>query len=168
MAESDADAILEIYAPIVLDTPISFELEVPDVSEVVRRIGEHTTFAPWLVAYRGDECLGYAYGSEFRARAAYRPTVETTVYVSASSRRSGVGEALYSALFTELRAQRFRTAVAGITLPNEASVRFHEKFGFRKVGVFHRVGRKFDAWHDVGFWEQDLAQSQSEERGSGN
>ena len=156
VAESDAEAMREIYAPIVRDTPISFELEVPSAEEIARRIAEHTAFAPWLVAEDGGNCLGYAYGSKFRGREAYRLTVETTIYVAATSRRTGVGRDLYRALLDAVRSQGFRTAIAGITLPNAASVRFHESLGFVPVGVFHNVGRKFGAWHDVGFWEQDL------------
>ncbi len=152
----DAGAILAIYAPVVRETPISFELEPPKPEEIHRRIAGVLGFAPWLVCEIDGTVAGYAYASRFRDRAAYQWSVETTVYVDEGFRRRGVSGALYGALFQCLRLQGFRTAVAGITLPNEASVRAHEAAGFRPAGVVHRVGFKFGSWWDVGFWDLDL------------
>ncbi len=111
---------------------------------------------PWLAAEAGGRFAGYCKAGTWRERDAYARTVETGIYVAEEARGRGVGRALYAALFERLRAQGFRVVVAGITLPNEASVRLHEAVGFRAVGVFHAVGYKFGAWHDVGFWELDL------------
>lgn len=111
---------------------------------------------PWLAAEVNGRFAGYCKAGMWRERDAYARTVEAGIYVTEDARGKGVGKALYEALFTRLRAAGFRAVVAGVTLPNEASVRLHESCGFRKVGVFHAVGYKFGAWHDVGFWELDL------------
>ena len=108
---------------------------------------------PWYTAEVDGRFAGYAKSGAWRERAAYRRTAETAIYVEESARRTGVGRALYAALIDDLRARGFHTIVAGVTLPNEASVRFHESLGFRYVATFSEVGRKFDRWHDVGFWQ---------------
>ena len=152
----DARAIRDIYAPVVRDTSISFELTEPTVEEMARRIAGVATRVPWLVAERGGAVAGYAYATVFRRREAYRWSMETSVYVHANHRRSGVGRALMLALIDVCRALRYRVLVAGATLPNDASERLHEALGFMPVGTFPGVGRKFDAWHGVGFWTLDL------------
>ena len=154
---ADAAPMLAIYAPVVRETSISFEVEPPDEDEFAERVRAVLRLAPWIVAQIGGEVAGYAYGSSFRARPAYRFTVETTVYVHADHRRRGVGRALYAALLHCLRLQGFRRAIGGITLPNAASVALHEACGFRPVGVFDKVGFKFGRWHGVGFWDMELA-----------
>jgi phosphinothricin acetyltransferase len=100
--------------------------------------------------------LGYAYAGSFRTRPAYRFTCETTVYVGAEARGRRVGRRLYDELLRRVTQQGFRTAVAGITLPNPASVALHEAVGFKPVGIYHKVGFKFGQWHDVGWWEREL------------
>ncbi len=111
---------------------------------------------PWLIAELDDRFAGYAKASPWRDRDAYRFTAETTVYVAPDAHRRGVGRSLMQALLDRLRAQGFHHAVAGIALPNDASIGLHEALGFTKVGVFHQVGRKFDQWWDAGFWELRL------------
>jgi phosphinothricin acetyltransferase len=157
----DAPQIAAIYAPIVLETPISFELVPPDAAEFARRMAGVLPQKPWLVHVEDGRVLGYAYAHTFRDRPAYRWTAETSVYVAVEGRRRGVASGLYAALIERLIAQGFVTAVAGITLPNEASVRLHERFGFRAVGV-PRAGHKFGRWHDVGFWTRPLAEATAE------
>jgi phosphinothricin acetyltransferase len=156
-AEADAEAFAAIYAPVVRDTAISFELTPPTPDDFRRRIRDVTAFAPWLVLEEDGRVAGYAYASSFRARPAYRFTIETTVYVHADHRGRGVGRSLYRALLACLRLQGFRRAIGGITLPNAASVALHEASGFTRCAVFAKVGFKFGAWHDVGFWELELA-----------
>jgi L-amino acid N-acyltransferase YncA len=153
---ADAQEVAEIYAPAVAGSPISFETEVPTGREMEERITAALAFAPWLVCVDGERVDGYAYASRHRERAAYRWSVDVSVYVHERGRRAGVGRALYTALFALLRLQGFHAAHAGITLPNEASVRLHESLGFRLVGVYPRVGFKCGAWHDVGWWQLGL------------
>lgn len=135
----DAPQIQSIYAPIVVETAISFELEPPSVEEMRRRIETTLLAYPWLVC-EWDGVIGYAYAGVFRSRPAYQWTVEVSAYVHAAHRGKGVARALYTSLFECLRVQGFRTALAGIVLPNSASVALHEGLGFRSVGVFHHVG----------------------------
>jgi phosphinothricin acetyltransferase len=151
----DAGAMLAIYAPYVIDTAISFEVEPPSLEDFRGRVARGTVSYPWYVAERAADraVVGYAYAGEFRARAAYRFTAETTVYVARGAHRSGIGRALMQTLLPELSRRGFHRVIAGVTLPNAASVGLHESLGFRPVGVFEEVGFKFGAWHAVGFWQ---------------
>ena len=152
----DAAALRAIYAPAVA-TPISFELVVPTEQEMRNRLVKVLRHYPWFVCEQGGRVIGYAYGSRHRDRAAYDWSVEVSVYVDTSCHRHGVGRALYLTLFKALTCQGFYSAFAGITVPNPESVGFHEALGFRPIGVFHRIGFKHGAWHDVGWWELALA-----------
>jgi len=154
----DAQSCAAIYAPFVLDTAVSFEESPPDAAEMAVRMAELGQMYPWLVAELEDGSLaGYAYAAPHRARAAYRWSVDVTVYVADGARRRGVGRALYGALLPLLARQGFRVACAGITLPNEASVALHEALGFELVGVHRGIGWKAGAWRDVGWWQAELA-----------
>lgn len=155
-APGDAGQIAAIYAPIVRETPISFELEPPDAAEFGRRMARYGAFGPWLVCERAGEILAYAYASPHNERAAYQWAVNVSIYAGASARRLGAGRALYGVLFELLRLQGFMVACAGVTLPNAASVGLHEALGFAPVGVYRRIGYKFGRWHDVGWWQMDL------------
>jgi len=150
---SDAQALAEIYNPYVRDTTITFEAEPVTAAEMAGRIAKVTEAYPWLVWDEGGQILGYAYSSVWRARAAYRYSTETAIYLSMERRRQGVGTSLYQALLDELRQRGFHSVLGCLALPNEPSVRLHEKLGFQKVGHMREAGRKFDAWVDVGFWE---------------
>jgi L-amino acid N-acyltransferase YncA len=155
--EADAEGVAAIYAPMVRDTAISFEVDPPDVDEMRRRIRSTLATHPWLVCADDDEVRGYAYASRHRDRAAYRWSADVTVYVHAQARGRGIGSALYAALVPMLTRQGFRRAYAGITLPNHASVSLHESAGFTRLAVYAGVGWKLGAWHDVGWWERALA-----------
>ena len=154
----DAADLHAIYAPIVLDTIISFELEPPTVAEMQQRV-EKTFDAglPWLVHEENGEVSGYVYAAKHRGeRPAYRWSTEVSVYIHERARGRGIGTALYTSLFAVLKLQQLRNAYAGATLPNEGSVRLHEALGFERVGVYHNVGYKFGAWHDVVWWSLQL------------
>lgn len=155
-APRDAAAVRAIYAPIVQNTAISFELAVPTAEEMAKRISSTTTTWPWLVADSGATVVGYAYAGAFRTRPAYRWSVETSVYVDGGARRLGVGRLLYTRLIELLLDQGFVSAFAGVALPNEASVSFHERLGYRPVGVFPAAGYKLGRWYDVGWWHLAL------------
>lgn len=154
--EADAPTLLAIYAPFVEHTVVSFETSVPPVDEFAARVRMYAAQWAWLVAERDGRCIGYAYGSPHRERAAYRWSTETSAYVDASAQRAGVGKALYLALFDALIAGGYCNAYAGITLPNEASMALHRSVGFEPVGVFRSIGYKFGAWHDVAWAQRRL------------
>jgi L-amino acid N-acyltransferase YncA len=154
--EADAGAVLEIYGPICETSPITFEIRSPTVSEIEGRIRAVSERYPWLVCEHLDKVLGYAYASGHHERAAYRWSIDVAVYISEKHRGKKVGTALYTALFELLRVQGFFKAYAGITLPNPASVRLHQRFGFESIGVHRSVGYKAGAWHDVSWWELTL------------
>ncbi|MFI5317307.1 MAG: arsinothricin resistance N-acetyltransferase ArsN1 family B [Myxococcota bacterium] len=153
---ADAAGVQAIYAPIVRDTAISFEIDPPSVEEMSRRIASTGERWPWLVCSDDGDILGYVYAGQHRERAAYRWSVDVTAYMHARARRGGLGRALYSTLFSLLSLQGYHRAYAGITLPNQASVGLHEALGFKPVGVYPAVGYKLGAWHDVGWWQRAL------------
>ncbi|HQA83570.1 MAG TPA: N-acetyltransferase family protein [Syntrophales bacterium] len=154
---ADAAAIAEIYNHYVNDTVITFEGKPVPPSEIDRRIREVRSLAlPWLIAELNREIVGYAYASKWKERAAYRFSVEVTVYVGPDHVRHGIGLQLYDRLLPELKARGVHAAMAGIALPNDASVKLHEKLGFEKVAQFKEVGFKFDQWIDVGYWQRIL------------
>ena len=150
---SDAEAIAAIYRPVVETTTISFETVAPDRDEMAKRLADTLVSHPWLVCEVDGRVAGYAYATKHRVRAAYQWSVDTSVYVDAACRRSGVARGLYQSLFAILAAQGFVNAFAGIALPNAASVALHEAVGFEPLGVYRRVGFKLGAWHDVGWWQ---------------
>jgi L-amino acid N-acyltransferase YncA len=159
---ADGAALANIYAPAVIERATSFEIEAPSDAEMSRRIDAAVVRTPWLVCSFEDEIAGYAYASAHRARAAYQWSVDVSAYVHPARQRSGVGRALYTSLLGVLTLQGFRNAYAGIALPNDASVGFHSAHGFTTVGVYHRVGYKLGAWHDVMWMERPLAQHSAE------
>jgi L-amino acid N-acyltransferase YncA len=154
----DGAACAAIYAPYVTDTVISLEVDPPDAQEFTRRIERVTNTHPWLVAEAGDGLAGYAYASRHHERASYRWSVDVAAYVDRGHHRRGIGRALYGELLELLGLQGFHVACAGVTLPNAASVGFHEAFGFTPVGIYRRVGWKLGSWWDVGWWQLELAE----------
>lgn len=155
---ADGERIAAIYAPNVTDRATSFELVPPDPAEMNRRVAAVLARTPWLVA-EDDEgrVQGYAYASPHRDRHAYQWSVEVSAYVDEKQHRGGQGRALYTALLRILVAQGFVNAYAGITLPNPASVGFHEAMGFARIGVYEGIGYKFGRWHDVVWMHRPLA-----------
>jgi len=161
----DAGALVEIYRPIVLESNASFELEPPSVDEFRARIAKVIDRWVWLVAEDSEGAVGYAYATPHRSRAAYRYSIESSVYVAASHQGRGIGKRLYTDLFDVVIARGFCHAYAGITLPNDPSVALHESLGFAHIGVFRSVGRKFGAWHDVSWWHKPLRSAPTDEQG---
>ena len=151
----DAQQIADIYAPVVLNSSISFEIEPPTVAETRRRLDDSLT---WLVCQKDQEILGYVYASQHRQRPADLWSVDVAVDIRESARRRGVARALYLSLFAILRLQGYRAAHAGVTLPNPGSVGLHESLGFLPVGIYRKVGFKMGQWHDVGWWQLELAE----------
>ena len=152
----DGARLAAIYAPAVANSGISFELEAPDAAEMARRVGYVSARTPWLVCERRGVVAGYAYAARFRERAAYDWSVEVSAYVDAEHHRSGVARALYTSLFAALAVQGFHNAYAGVALPNDASIAFHERMGFTPVGTYHKVGYKLGSWRDVRWFERTI------------
>lgn len=148
----DAAGILQIYAPFCQNTVVSFELAAPSEEEMRRRIEKCNETHLWLVDADEHGVNAYAYANQHKERAAYRWSVDVSIYIAEHKRHQGLGTHLYTRLFVELRERGFYNAYAGVTLPNQASVRLHEKLGFEKVGTYRNVGYKFGKWHDVGWW----------------
>ena len=142
----DGSQLAEIYEP-YCSTPVSFESTPPDGQEMATRLGNLLPVYPWLVAVEGQQLLGYAYAAPHRQRAAYGWTVETSVYLRASCQGRGVGRALYQRLLEILQRQGFCTVLAGLTLPNPASLRLHERMGFEEAALYPAVGFKAGQWH---------------------
>ena len=150
----DAAAIARIYNHHVLHTAVTFEEVAVDVDEMAARI--RATLAlplPWLVAEAGGGVIGYAYASSWKSRSAYRFTVEGTVYLDERAQGRGIGSRLYRNLIELLRAQGMHLILGGIALPNEASVRLHERLGFEQTAQLKEVGWKLGRWVDVGYWQ---------------
>ncbi len=157
VAESDAAAICAIYNPYVQKTVISFEQTPVSEAEMAKRIREYSALYTWLVAAVDEKVVAYAYATRWRTRAAYDNTLESTIYLDQAYAGRGIAKPLYLALLDELNALKVHAVVGCIALPNEASVRLHEQCGFVKVAHFPQVGRKFERWVDVGFWQATLA-----------
>ena len=161
----DAEAIASIYADYVTGSTISFEEQPPSAADMAERIAAHDGFYPWLVATGTDPLgetgpgaiLGYAYAGPFRTRAAYRFSVETTIYLASGAHGQGAGRLLYEALIVTLRAQGFAQAMGVIALPNGPSISLHEAVGFRRAGVIRSIGYKQGQWIDIGLWQCALA-----------
>jgi phosphinothricin acetyltransferase len=152
----DAAACARIYEPYVRDSAVSFELEPPTAAEVAGRIAAALARHAWVVLEDGGRVAGYAYGAPFNPRAAYDWSTSVSVYTETGRRRTGAGRALYTALLDRLAARGFRTALAGVALPNDASVGLHTAIGFEPVGTYRRVGWKLGRWHDVTWFQRPL------------
>lgn len=150
----DAAQIAEIYNYYIKTSHATFELDTIDSAEMGNRVRE--TFQkdyPFFVCEKNGEIVGYAYGRQFRPRRAYARSIEVSVYIKNGAEGKGIGTLLYQKLFPEILQKDFHAIIAGISLPNDASIRLHEKFGFEKVAHFREVGFKFGRWIDVGYWE---------------
>jgi phosphinothricin acetyltransferase len=150
---TDAAACAAIYAPYVTGTAITFEMEPPDEAEMRRRIKKSLS---WLVAEQEGEVVGYAYAGPYKERPAYRWACEVSVYLDGDHRGRGLGRELYADLFDRLESMGLRMLVAGVTLPNPASVKLHQNLGFQPVGTWRRIGWKLGAWHDVHWLQRPI------------
>lgn len=138
-----------MYAPYVNETCITFEYDVPPVEEFEERIRKNTAHYPWLVCEENGKLVGYAYGCRHRDRAAYNWSVESAIYIAMDSQSRGIGKKLYQKLFDLLKLQGYVNVFAGMTMPNEKSNKLHHACGFEDIGVFRKIGYKFNQWHDV-------------------
>lgn len=152
-SEADAESIRRIYRPYIEENSVSFETVLPPVHEFELRIRETLATFPWLVALCNNEVVGYAYACSHRSREAYKWSCEASVYIDPKYQRKQVARKLYGSLFKTLEQQGIVNVYAGITLPNSASVGFHESMGFRLIGVYEDIGFKFGKWWSVGWWQ---------------
>ncbi len=153
----DCERILEIYTPYILNTTVSFETEVPSVEEFRERMKGIQAQFPWLVCEVDGKIAGYAYASKHAQRAAYQWSVDVSIYLDEAYHRMHIATDLYKALIDLVRAQGYYTAYALISVPNERSDMFHEKIGFRYAGTLHNAGYKLGQWHDLKYYEYELA-----------
>jgi L-amino acid N-acyltransferase YncA len=153
----DAAALTDIYNYYILNTIVTFEEQSITALDMSNRITEVTDAElPWLVAEQNHEIVAFAYASKWKGRFAYRYSAEVTIYLSHSMTSKGVGSALYSELFLRLRGSSIHVVLGGISLPNDASIALHEKFGMSKAAHFDEVGFKFGNWVDVAYWQGKL------------
>ncbi|MGB7250743.1 MAG: N-acetyltransferase family protein [Phormidesmis sp.] len=157
---ADIEELTYLYNRYISETSITFDLHPYTVAQRQADWMDH--YAPsgrhrLLVAEQGGQLLGYATSSQFRTKAAYDTSVETSIYLWPEKRQRGVGTQLYTALFAALAKEDVHRAYAGITLPNDASIAIHRKFGFEQMGVFREVGRKFGRYWDVAWFEKEIA-----------
>lgn len=165
---ADAAALLEIYAPYVTETAITFEYEVPSLEEFCRRMSGVLNRYPWLVARIDGQIAGYAYASPFKGRPAYDWAVETSIYVRKGMTRQGVGKALHQALEESLKKQNILNMNACIAFPRtdddpyltKKSVHFHSHLGYTMAGHFHCCGYKSGRWYDMVWMEKAIGPHQ--------
>lgn len=160
--KQDVPAMLEIYRHYVLHTVITFDYDVPSLAEFEEKIRGIQMNHPCLVVLQNDKIAGYAYGNEFRHKAAYQWCVESTVYLDKDVVGKGLGKALYTALFEIMALQGFYKVYAGVTLPNPLSEKLHLSTGFKELVVYEEVGFKAGAWHDTIWYELTLGSLQSD------
>ena len=161
----DCEELLSIYAPYVLNTAITFEYEVPSKEEFTERIKNISKKYPYLVAEFNGKIAGYAYAGCFKDRSAYDWAVETTIYIDANYKKSGIGKKLYSTLENELKRQNvvnLNACIAYTENENEHltndSCHFHEHMGYRLVGRFTKCGYKFNEWYDMIWMEKIIGE----------
>jgi L-amino acid N-acyltransferase YncA len=163
---ADGAACAAIYAPYVTGTAITFESDPPGPEEMSARIAAALATHAWVVCTDGGRVVGYAYAGRYQSRPAYRWSCEVSVYVEAGRRRSGTGRLLYDALFARLASRGYRMAVAGMTVPNEASAGLHRATGFRPVGTWRKIGWKNGAWRDVAWMQRPIGDGAAPDTGT--
>jgi len=150
---ADASALLEIYNYYVIHTTVTFDEAAVSLSAFTKKIDDILKAYPFFVFEENNEILGFTYGSKFRPKPAYNYTVESTVYVKHGVHGKKIGTQLYATLIAALKEQKFKSVLGVLTIPNPASIKLHEKFGFTQVAHLKEVGFKFDTWLDVGIFQ---------------
>ncbi|RXP53228.1 N-acetyltransferase [Lutibacter sp. HS1-25] len=148
----DAAAIAAIYNYYIEKTIVTFDEDLVTKEAMEHKIKTVCAKFPFIVFEENNEILGYAYGGDWKPRTAYKFTVESSIYLNPKITHKGIGSLLYTELLKRLYEINIHVVIGGISLPNEASIALHEKFGFKKVAEFKEVGYKFNKWIDVGYW----------------
>ena len=152
----DAQALLNIYNYYVLHSVVTFDVVPLTMAMFMNKLNRINADYPFIVYEENNEILGYAYGSRFRPKPAYDYAVESTVYVKHDCHGKQIGTKLYAALLKQLKAMDLHTVLGVLTIPNDASIKLHEKFGFKQVAVLQEVGLKFGEWQNIGIWQLKL------------
>lgn len=152
----DAKAIVDIYNYYIINTNITFEEEELTIEDMQERIIEKTKEHPWIVYEENGQVIGYAYLAQWHNRSAYKFSKEVSIYVDHNERGKKIGFKLLDELLKLAREYKVHTVVSGITIPNEASIRLQEKFGFEKIAEFKEIGYKNNEWLNVGYWQKKL------------
>lgn len=150
---NDSKQLIDIYNYYIENSSATFEEESIDVIEMKKRIEEIIPTLPWLVYQKKGDIIGYAHASPWKSRCAYRYSFEISIYVKFNSQCKGIGTKLYTELIKRLKILGAHSIIGGITLPNDSSIKLHEKFGFKKVAEFEKIGFKFGKWLNVGYWQ---------------
>ena len=153
---NDAQELLDIYNYYVLNTTVTFDIEALTIEIFREKLNQINEDYPIIVFEENNEILGYAYGSRFRPKPAYNFVVESTVYVKHTAHGKQIGTKLYAELIRLLKETNLHTVLGVLTIPNEASIKLHEKFGFEQVANLKEVGLKFGEWQNVGIWQLKL------------
>jgi Sortase and related acyltransferases len=161
VSELDTEAVLKIYEPYI-ETPVTFECELPSLEEFQKRIYNFSCNYPYIVCEKNGEIVGYAYAHRFRERAAYDWNVELSIYISRCEHGKGIGKAMYHALIEILKLQNIINVYGGITLPNPKSEGLHKSMGFQCVGTYHDTGFKCGSWHSVEWFEKQISEYNNE------
>lgn len=161
ITEKDVNEVLSIYKYYVDNTIVSFEYIAPSPEEYLQRIKTNTEKYPWLVCLHKNEIIGYAYGSTHRYRTAYQWSPESTIYLAPGFHSKGIGRMLYETLFSLLTLQGYYNVFAGVALPNEKSVGFHQALGFEEIGIFKNIGYKHGNWHHTHWFQLMLNEHQT-------
>ncbi len=159
---ADAQQVLDIYAPFITGSFVTFENIIPSLTDFSNRIKQVSLQYPWLVATEGDQIAGYAYAGRYRDREAYQWMVESSIYMRPDFKGKKVAKRLYGALFELLKEQGICKVFAVISVPNAESVGFHEHMGFSGFATYRNVGFKLGVWKDVGWWELPLTTQNTE------
>ena len=150
---ADYAAILNIYSPYVTSTAVTFEYDVPSLSDFSERIKNICSHYPCLVCEANGEIIGYCYSGIHRVKTAYQWSTECTIYIAQAYHRKGIAKELYKTLFAILKLQGFVNVYAGVSVPNEQSEKFHIKSGFTEIGLFEKIGYKLGQWHNLKFFQ---------------
>jgi len=153
---NDTKALLDIYNYYVLNTTVTFDIEALSIEIFIEKLNQINVDYPFIVYEEDNEILGYAYGSRFRPKPAYNFVVESTVYVKHTEHGKQIGTKLYAELIRLLKVTNLHTVLGVLTIPNEASIKLHEKFGFEQVANLKEVGFKFGEWQNIGIWQLNL------------
>lgn len=159
----DAERLVQIYSHYVLNTAVSFEYKVPSIEEFRERIIKTTMKYPYLVCTIEDIIVGYAYAGAYSTRQAYDWTAATSIYVDKDHRRKGIGSLLYDELEKRLKEQGIINLLAGVAscetedkYLSHDSIRFHISKGYTQVAHMKTVGKKFDRWYDLLWYQKKL------------